>query len=319
MTLEDQPSQTDGLPDQRARLVVGMCTFRRNDSLRRLLDSIEVAAKRVSGDARVGVVVVDDSPDGEARPVAEEYRERFEDGVHYDNTASGNISRARNRVLSLAIEHADWLAMTDDDCVAPEEWLEALLATQRATGADAVTGPRRHTVPAGAPTWIEREGFVEPLPVLEEGIVPPNGLTSNILLSTSWLRAHEEVRFDEGLGVLGGEDNVFFGAASAAGMNLRYSRDGLILEILEPSRLNLRWILRGEFWMGNSEAVSDLANGIAGHPRLVARGVKAILTSFVELARKLVARQSRWRLFLGHIARGFGLIAGGFGIQVRHH
>ena len=108
-------------------VAVSICTYNRHEPLARLLESLVVNAKRLAGRASVGVVVVDDSADGNARHVVERFADRFELGLSYRISGRQNIALARNMALETAIDLGDWIAMTDDDCEAAPDWLEALL------------------------------------------------------------------------------------------------------------------------------------------------------------------------------------------------
>src|SRR4051812_18606999 len=62
---------TDAAP---AQLIVSVCTYRRNEQLRRLLNSLLTAADEARSVCAVGVVVVDDNADRSAAPVVAESR-----------------------------------------------------------------------------------------------------------------------------------------------------------------------------------------------------------------------------------------------------
>ncbi len=141
--MQDDPgtSPRDSEPEARDSVAVAVCTYNRHEPLRALLEAVAVNADRLGARAAVGVVVVDDSQDANARPVAEAFQGRFELGLEYRHSGRQNISLARNLALETALPLAQWTAMTDDDCLPVPGWLERLLAMQRATGADAVIGP----------------------------------------------------------------------------------------------------------------------------------------------------------------------------------
>ena len=160
----------------------------------------------------MGVVVVDDSADGNARNVVEPYRDRFELGVDYRISGKQNISIARNLAINAAAEMADWIAMTDDDCEPVVEWLEALLETQQRIGVDAITGMMVRLAPPGSPSWLIDEPFLkvglECFP--NDGELVTTAATHNSMISSRWLKEHPTVRFQPELGVVGGEDMVFY-------------------------------------------------------------------------------------------------------------
>ena len=142
-----------GGTEEPATIAVAICTYRRNDLLERLLDALVVCADRVGVQAPVvGVALVDDTIEGQARPVADAFKGRSSLGLEYRiPSARKNISLARNLAVETALEMSDWLVMTDDDCEPPPEWIEALIELQRQSRADAVTGRMVRRVPEGSP------------------------------------------------------------------------------------------------------------------------------------------------------------------------
>ena len=122
------------------KIMVAICTFRRNDPLRVLLRALQAVADTATGRARIGVVVVDDNDDRRARAVVDEFQGAFALGCHYRHSGQKNISLARNMAVDTASADSDWVAMIDDDCEPEPTWLCAFLDVIEATGADCVTG-----------------------------------------------------------------------------------------------------------------------------------------------------------------------------------
>src|SRR6266581_6960114 len=91
------------VPD-RTTIAIAVCTFRRNDLLTRLMEALLVCAERVRDRAVIGVVLVDDTPEGQARPVADAFADRFELGLQYRISGKQNISLARNMAIETAAE-----------------------------------------------------------------------------------------------------------------------------------------------------------------------------------------------------------------------
>ncbi|MCB0999848.1 MAG: glycosyltransferase family 2 protein [Acidimicrobiales bacterium] len=305
----------------RSRVIVCVGTYRRNEPLAALLRSVEAAAEHARDRAAVGVVVVDDNPDGAARPVVDGFAGRFELGVHYRHVGRGNISLVRNAAIDAGIELGDWIAMTDDDCEAEPQWLTAMLDVQATYAADCVTGPCPVTVPAGSPAWLTEQPFLD-----EGGLVGNDGAvmrlaaTHNSMISTAWLREHPEHRFEPRLGVVGGEDTVFYGLAYRKGLSIRWAEKAVVRATEGASRTTYRYRLRVAFWLGNTSAVTNLELGSATRTRLVMWGVKAVLRGASRPARRLLARQSpQWRYSLTVVAKGVGQALGAAGVRHRHH
>lgn len=290
--------------------------------LRRALASLHTAALVVQPDIEIAVVVVDDNPDGSARPIVRDAEHQFMRGLHYRHAGAANIAVARNEGLAAAMELADWIAMTDDDQIVSPDWFRALASTQRTTGADAVTGPVRWRVPDGAPSWLRDQPFAElfesePLP---DGAPVDHCLTGNSMIRAAFLREHPSIRFDPRFGRSGGEDMVFYRSAVAAGLDARFSPAAVCEHDLHPDRLTYRSSLRRAWWIGNSGAASDLEIGAASRPRLVGRGGRRVLRGLARpISRVAHRRRAHWRFAGALVAHGLGTLAGAAGVRIRHH
>jgi glycosyltransferase involved in cell wall biosynthesis len=274
----------------------------------------------LAGRAAVGVVVVDDSTDGNARQVANRFADLFELGVAYRVSGRQNIALARNMALECAMGMGDWIAMTDDDCEPATDWLEALLDVQEKTGADAVTGILKRRVPIGSPRWLTEEPFLAlgQWEGVEEGAEVTSAATHNSMLSGRWLRAHPEIRFDPRLGLTGGEDPVFYRTAHAAGLRIRYSRRAVVHENEPPSRATLSYQLRTFFWYGNTSYVTCVRNGV--HPaRMLLHGGKGLATALLRPIGRMARREPpQLRYGLASVLQGIGTMIGPLGVRVRH-
>lgn len=306
---------------QRTSVCVYVCTFRRNDQLSRLLDTIDVAARAVAERSAVGVVIVDDNVDGRAREVAEKFDGTFELGVHYRHTGAGNISVARNTGLEAAAPLAEWVAMTDDDCEVSPEWFAAYLDLLERTDADAACGPHLRKAPADAPAWLRDHPFLESggeeLP--DDASVPHHGQTNNSIIRSSFLLAHPELRFDHELGKLGGEDVVFYHQAVELGLRLRYARGAVVHEEADGSRLTLGYYLRAGLWFGNTQYVTSARMTGLTRPRAVLRGVRRLAEALAHPLRQIARRRSPELVYTASlVATALGLLAGPFGWKMRH-
>jgi succinoglycan biosynthesis protein ExoM len=306
--------------DGRVRIAVAVCTFKRNDPLRVLLAGLIRCAERVRHRAAVGVVIVDDTSQGEARVVAEEFAQAFELGLTYRISGHQNISLARNSALEGALRFADWIAMTDDDCEPDANWLAEFLDVQDRTGADAVTGSLKRRAPAGSPSWLTEQPFMEVgINPGADGAACSMAATNCSMISADWLRSHPDIRFDPELGVVGGEDMVFYRQAHARGLQIRYSSAGFVHENQPASRLTLRYQIARFFWEGNSSYVTCVQDG-ARPWRMFLHGaaslVRAVQRPFTRMYHR---RPPQWRYCLAEIANSAGKMVGVIGVRVRHH
>lgn len=231
-----------------------IATYRRPLLLEGLLQSLH--AQVLPPGTQVRWIVVDNDPDGSARPVADRATQRGWP-LTYLTQPEKNIALTRNKALDAA--GGDFLAFIDDDEVATPQWLARLLETMQAFEADVVFGPVQGVLPADVPAWIRRCGAFE-RPGRATGTRMSLGAAGNVLIRRTALseRGH---RFDAGFGLTGGEDTDFFWRLNGTGAKLVWCQEALATESVEPSRLSARWILRREFSTGQTYA------DIVGRPR----------------------------------------------------
>jgi succinoglycan biosynthesis protein ExoM len=309
--MEDSPN--------RLTIAVAICTYNRNKALATLLEALLVCTTRVAERAAVGVVVVDDSADGKARTVVEQFEGRFELGMTYRFSGRQNISLARNLAIETGSEMSNWTVMIDDDCEPGPELLAAMLDTQKHTGADAVTGTMLRRVPTGSPRWLTEEPFLE-LDVIryDEGARLQMARTSNSMISSGWLKEHPTIRFQPALGVTGGEEPVFYRTACEAGLRIHYSQEAFVYENEPSSRATFGYQARIFFWHGNSSYVSCVLTG--NRPfRMLLHGINSLRKALVRpVVRLLRGERPQMRYCFASALQAIGIIVGLFGVRVSH-
>ena len=301
------------------KIVVAICTYRRNEPLRTLLAALVMVAEATRKQAEVGVVVVDDNHDQRARAVADEFQGRFALGLDYRTSGKGNISLARNLAVETASRHSDWVAMVDDDCEPEPNWLCAYLDVLAATGADCATGPMNLRVPAGSPNWLHEQPFFDDVRFeLTDASPMKVAATNNSIIRASFLRKYPEIRFLPELGKLGGEDMVFYRTAHAAGLQIRFAKSAGVWGNEPTERATFMHQLKYRFWLGNSMFVTNSYFG-ESKGRLFLRGGKMAAAAMLRpFGRMLRLRSPQWRYGVASCASGLGLITGVLGFKKEH-
>lgn len=286
-----------------------------------MLDSLETAADYAAAVAELGVVVVDDNPEGDAEAVVAESNRRFPLGLHYRHCGSGNIARARNTGVEAAMKLADWVAMVDDDQIVVPEWLSELVRVQATTGADAVTAPVYARFDDRAPAWVHEQPFADLwcTPDRDDGAPVDDLQTANSMISTEFLRRHPDVRFSADLGRVGGEDMVFYRAALSRGLRAHYSLYAISWELEPPERATFGYQLRRNLWHGNTEAVTQLRAGRDTRLRVVARAGKRAWVALLHPIRSLQdGHGPQLRYALAYGLQPLGLLLGAAGVRLSH-
>jgi len=315
-------------------VAITVVTYRRPESLTRLMNSMN-RLRFPSGDApRIRFCVVDNDPDQSAKSPAENHRFPPNWELLYDAVEQRGLSHVRNRAIELS-ESADFLVFIDDDQVADENWLDELLKTRREFNADVVWGrnkPKFDQPPSdavmdlgyygpngiGGGTGAVRQdvrmkmGYFDP-PAVSTGGNCPYADTNNVLITRSVLT--EDLRFNSIFDGCGGEDREFFGRVVAAGNKIVWANEAVTFECLPPERMSLSWMMRREYASGICYVKEQFAAGKFWSTR-IERSLKSIahvaygagLMVFGLLGGDQYCRRGcLW------IARGAGTMAGLFG------
>lgn len=304
---------------ERQSIIVAICTYRRNRELEALLKKlIHLANTRWSG-FDVGVTIIDDTSEGLARPVVLPFANRFAIGLVYDISGKQNISIARNMAIEGSLTRARWIAMTDDDCLPSDEWLNELIRVQVDTHAEVVTGLMLRRAPDHAPTWLKRQPFLQLGEFeAEDGDELSVAFTNNSLVSADFLQRNPGLRFDPDLGKIGGEDVTFFRAMKERGAKLVFSKKGVVFEKLPHSRMTYGYQLKRYFWHGNSSVITSMYNG-KSRGRLSIHAAATLARAFLRPLRRFVRGDApQLRFALAELFEGVGKMLGVLGVKIRH-
>ncbi|MCZ2858473.1 glycosyltransferase [Blastococcus sp. VKM Ac-2987] len=295
-----------------ADVVVGIVTHRRPEQLGQLLERLTGQLATEPEGRRLAVVVVDNSPDREAEVVVRRYAAKVSFPVQYVPHGAGNIASGRNALLDAAAHRAPVMACLDDDEIPADDWLAALVGALGRAGADIVVGPVLARYPSDAPAWISRPVFHSVPDGWEEGWVT-DAWSGNFALATE-LIGRLGLRFDERLGISGGEDQLFFRQAREGGARIYYAPQAIAHEWVPRDRLSLRYLLRREYRKGTTLGLLDRASGHQRWGKPARRLLKAafwLASGGLAAVRSAVCGQrSALALGLMRAARGLGMVGG---------
>jgi len=224
------------------RILIGVPTCRRPRMLARCLDSI--ASQRGIDGYEVSIVIASNGEDArhnEAEAVARQY------GAIFLKDPVQGIARARNAILEIAAHRdADWVVFIDDDAVANSDWLASLMHPDY-LGTPVLMGANVYIYPDPSPFWAPADDE----PKGHEGQRCKTAYTGNVRFSMALARAG--LRFDEGLRLMGGEDNEFFAAAHARGFEIRRTLRAITRETMHAERMTYRALVYRSYWCAASE------------------------------------------------------------------
>lgn len=235
-------------------VAVGVITYRRPDKLERLLLSLEGLASPSSVDWH-RTIIVDNDPEGSAKPVVDEWLGRLP-GLTYVAETNTGLSTARNRAIEAGT--SDWMAFIDDDEEASTEWLVDLLDVQSTTSADAVMGNTRFAFESSAPSWLSTAGVYGFEPDVGHGESTTYLSTNNLLVRTS-LTNELGPLFDERFSKTGGEDHHLGHRLRRQGYKIVQSHRAWTTEWVPEERMTFGVVAKRLQRDGNTLTIVDLA------------------------------------------------------------
>ena len=294
-------------------IVVCIPCFRRPDHLRLTLDSL--VDQRTPRSFAV-VMVENDAATRASAPVAAEYLAQGKlQGICLVEKRQGNC-QAINAAFETAqaiFPAATRFLMIDDDEIASPDWLELMVRTAEATGADVVGGPVLPDFNDDSQPWLARHPAFCPA-YDYTGAVPMIYGCGNCLITRAAFDRLGSPAFDPQFNFLGGGDCDFFYRGRNAGMIFHWSAEAIITETVPQSRTSLGWIARRGLRIGviNYRVRSKAARGAAARVRLFAQTLGRLPLALVRSVRLLTSSRAVVAMHPLLVAVGSALAAFGF-------
>jgi glycosyltransferase involved in cell wall biosynthesis len=294
-------------------IVVCIPCFRRPQHLRLTLDSL--VNQRTPRSFAV-VMVENDAARRESAPVAAEYlADGRLQGICLVEKRQGNC-----QAINAAFETAQALfpaatrfLMIDDDEIASPDWLELMVRTAEATGADVVGGPVLPVFEDDSRPWLARHPAFCPA-YDYTGAVPLIYGCGNCLITRVAFERFERPAFDLRFNFLGGGDCDFFVRCRDAGMTFHWTAEAVITETVPQSRTSLSWIAKRGLRIGaiNYRVQSKAAQKAGARVRVFAQMLARLPLSLLRSARllatsKAVVAMHPTLVALGSLLAAFGI------------
>jgi len=224
---------------------VAICipTFKRQEMLKKLVQSIVVSNFDKALIKEVYIIVVDNDEKKTAEPVINELKEKYNDLflIDYSCHPLKGISNVRNESIKRALSfNPDFLVFVDDDEYVAAEWLNELVKTILNNDADAVRGPAiavlDKTISENISYWFIRKTYPNNAQIrLVE--------TNNLILNCVSLKKFD-VWFDPRFNVIGSGDSYFGIQILNKGARIFWAADAVVYETIPGSRANIKWLIK---------------------------------------------------------------------------
>ena len=283
------------LNEKAASVTVAICTFKRPESLARLLGALWEQACLVS--SSIEIMIVDNDPNASACGLVNGIKPPVPWKLRYFVEPAPGVSYARNRCLRES--NTDFIVFIDDDEIPQPDWLVSLLETQEATDAGIVCGPVIPRFESPPPNWMRKGKFFERKRFTSgTKITFKDSRSGNVLLRRDAI-ALAGREFDTRYGTSGAEDTLFFKRAEESGVTIFWSDKAIVYEDIPADRMKLRWLARrafkgGQNWVrilaeSNSSVWLPMAfNGIASAFFSLILIVPSLIVSHIVAARLVI-------------------------------
>ena len=293
-------------------IAVIIITYRRNQGLAKLLTELEQQKCTDSSRCfRLTAIVVDNDSMGMAASCIEPFKNSSSLAIRYIVEPTQGIPVARNAGIEALPDDAEFFCYIDDDEWPGRTWVDELLRTQRATGADCILGAVMPIFPDGASRWLINSKVFDSWEFPDRAVLKA-AASNNVLISTDFIR-RTGLRFDNRMRMTGGSDYLFFKQAVSLGMCIVWSAGAPVYEYIPKSRMTLRWIFQRQYRVGNTFSVSERLTGTRlGLIKLTITGIARAGLGFVMLPALLFSPYYGMRAIV-HMLRGAGIVAGVYG------
>ncbi|PYX10826.1 MAG: glycosyltransferase family 2 protein [Acidobacteria bacterium] len=296
------PESSAAIPSTTSHISVCICTYKRPEFLRRLLNDL---FRQDTGVAfTYSIVVVDNDKLCSAQTVVSELAADSTISVSYCVEPRQNIALARN----MAVENAqgDFIAFIDDDEFPTKGWLATLFRACHEYNVDGVLGPVKPQYDTEVPKWVIRGRFYD-RPTYPTGLVIDGrkGRTGNLLLKKRIFPVGEPAFRPE---FLTGEDQDFFRRMIARGHVFIWCNEAVAYEVVSPVRWQRNFMLRRALLCGRAAVIHpafgmfDIAKSVVAVPAYILALPFVLVLGhhrFMSLLVKLFDHLGKLLAFLG--------------------
>lgn len=294
------------------RASVIVCTLNRCDLLDGCLASLAVQQLAPND---FEVVVVDNGSTDGTQGVVERWMNSVEN-VRLEFEPAIGLSRARNAGIRVA--RGDVVAFLDDDAVATEGWLAALLdGYSRWPGVAAVAGPARLVWPRERPLWLvpAMERWFSGLdfgnqPRLLTDSETPFGTNMSMRREVITVAGGFAVELGrKGTGLISNDEKELFSRVRHAGHAIAYEPGAAVWHRVGKDRLAPGWLIRRAYAQGRSDVALErlrldkVGRDVPTPRRALGMLLAATIRGWPEAVNKLIGADNKSGLAMAQAIR----------------
>ncbi|MDB4846720.1 glycosyltransferase family 2 protein [Candidatus Pelagibacter sp.] len=226
-------------------LIICICTYKRNESLKKCLMSLEELKnpKKIN----IIILVVDNTKKYQSFNLIKKIKKKFKYKIIQINENKRGVVHARNKALKrLKKLKPGYVSFIDDDCTVNKSWLINILKILRSNKADIVTGPQiyfKEKKNINYTKYFEKKYNLD--------ITRVKWAATNNVFFTYNIIKKEKLIFDKYLNKFGmGEDQLFFSTLSKKNYKIYWSKNVKVYERNHGHRTNIYWLIQRSFRLG---------------------------------------------------------------------
>jgi succinoglycan biosynthesis protein ExoM len=227
------------------KLIICICTYKRNESLKKCLMSLEELKnpKKIN----IIVLVVDNTKKYQSYNLIKKIKKKFKYKIIQINENRRGVVHARNKALKrLKKLNPGYVSFIDDDCTINKYWLINILKILSSNKADIVTGPQIYFKEKKNINYTK---YFEKKYNLDINRVKW-AATNNVFFTYNIIKK-EKLIFDKYLNKFGmGEDQLFFSTLSKKNYKIYWSKNVKVYERNHGHRTNIYWLIQRSFRLG---------------------------------------------------------------------
>ena len=267
--------------EQAHHISVCICTYRRPQLLRRLLDSLR--DQQTDGLFTYSITVADNDSVRSAETIVSEFASCSQIPVRYCVEPQRSISATRNKAIANA--SGDFIALIDDDEFTTKDWLRTLYEACSKHSVAGVLGPVSSHFDVAPPEWVLKGNFYQHSVAPTGSVLSWNkGRTGNVLFKKGILTPGEMPFSPQFRGGSGDQD--FFRRMIEKGNRFIWCEEAIVYEVVPPVRWKRSFMLKRALLRGGANLL---------HPTF---GVRDILKSLIAVPTYALALP--FALVLGH-------------------
>ena len=202
------------------KLVICICTYNRNKSLKECLKSVEKLNNPTK--IKIVILIVDNTKNYQSFDLVKKIKKNFKYKIIQINENKRGVVHARNKALKKFKKlNPKYVSFIDDDCTVNKSWLINIFKIIKINKADVVTGPQ---------IYFEGKKNINYTKYFEKkydlSITKVKwAATNNVLFSYNVIK-NKKLIFDKYLNKFGmGEDQLFFSILNQKGCKIYWSKN----------------------------------------------------------------------------------------------